>query len=575
MFTSQIVGLLFSSFRRNAAQIERLTVSHTTRALPITQRPPLQWRAVFSASTFVFALSTVMAQIPGTLDTSFGSGTGKVVLPIGQRAELANATAIQQDGKILLAVSCRDINSNQVFCAARLNSDGTLDASFTGLSGSGTGTVLVPVGARNGAYATAIALQANGKIVLGGYCQDVIGNFDDFCVVRLNSDGSLDTTFRGGTGKVVQPIGAGYDRASALALQSDNKIIVAGTCTDTTGSNADFCVARLNVDGTLDASFVGPSGTSNGKFVLPVGTSDDILVGVAVQASDNKIVLLGRCYNGSPNFCVARLNNNGSLDASFVGPSGSGNGKFLLPIGKKSSDSAAAIAIQADGKIVLVGFCQGDVSNVFCVARLNVNGAFDTNFVGPNGTPEGKFLLPVAPVLPSSSDLATAVTLQLDGKIVVAGGCYTNNTVRTFNAFCVVRLNGDGTRDTSFVGTTGTGKLVLPIVSDNASVNGVVMQQDGKVVLAGYCSTRPLANDLNFCVARLIGGPVSVAGCSLDLDGDGLTTATVDGLIATRVMLGLRGPTVIAGITFPVNATRNSWPAISQYLVSQCGLNVY
>ena len=519
-------------------------------------------------SILLLASSTVMAQVPGTLDTTFGSGTGKVILPIGPTIDQANATVVQPDGKIVLAGSCRDINGVQVFCAARLNADGTLDASFVGPSGTGNGKFLLPVGARNGAYATAIALQSNGKIVLAGYCQDVIGNYDDFCAARLNGDGTLDTSFGAGTGKVALPIGVGFDQASGVALQSDNKIVLAGTCFDTTFSNADFCVARLNVDGTLDASFVGPSGTGGGKFVLPIGTADDKLRGVAVQASDGKIVLMGTCdATNFTDFCVVRLNANGSFDTSFVGPKGTGNGKFLLPLGK-TYDYAAAIAIQTDGKIVLAGFCQGDTGYDFCVARLNVNGALDANFVGPNGTVDGKFLLPIG----SNGDLAAAVTLQPDGKILVAGYCENPN----FESFCVVRLNGDGTRDTSFVGTAATGKVLLPIGPYRNYATAIALQSDGRIVLGGFCSGDPAgAADSDFCVARLNGGPVGIAGCSLDLDGDGLTTATVDGLIATRVMLGLRGPTVIAGISFPVNAKRNSWPAISQYLVSQCGLNVY
>ena len=512
-----------------------------------------------------------MAQVPGTLDTTFGSGTGKVILPIGPTLDQANATAVQPDGKIVLAGTCRDNVSGEYFCVARLNTDGSPDSTFIGPSGTGNGKFLVPVGSNGLGKATAMALQPNGKIILAGYCSNG-ANYDDFCAARLNGDGSFDTTFGAGTGKVLLPIGVGPDQLTAIALQPDNKIVLAGTCFDTTLSSADFCVARLNVDGMLDATFVGPSGTGNGKFVLPIGTADDKLQGVAVQASDGKIVLLGTCdATNFTDFCVVRLNANGSFDTSFVGPKGTGNGKFLLLIGK-TYDYAAAIGLQTDGKIVLAGFCQGDAGIVFCVARLNVNGAFDTNFIGPNGTIDGKFVLPITPVLPvgSNSDGATSIALQPDGKILVAGYCLTT----TFNAFCMVRLNGDGTRDTSFVATTGTGKLLLAVGINNASASSVALQSDGKVVLAGSCSNGT-TNDNDFCVARLNGGPVGIAGCSLDLDGDGMTTATVDGLIATRVMLGLRGPTVIAGINFPVNATRNSWPAIRQYLVSQRGLNVY
>ena len=217
---------------------------------------------------------------------------------------------------------------------------------------------------------------------------------------------------------------------------------------------------------------------------------------------------------------------------------------------------------------MLAGYCQGDTGVDFCAARLNVNGAFDANFVGPNGTVDGKFLLPIG----INGDYATSIALQLDGNILVAGTC----EAPSLESFCLVRLNGDGTRDTSFVGTAATGKVLLPIGTYRSSASAVALQSDGKIVLGGFCSSASASgSDFDFCVARLNGGPVGIAGCSLDLDGDGLTTATVDGLIATRVMLGLRGPTVIAGVNFPANAKRNSWPAISQYLVSQCGLNVY
>ena len=569
MFALQIMLSFLSQFRRSdAGRIAAIAVSRGEQSPPTALRALLFRRVAFAISTFLLAMSTAIAQMPGTLDTSFGSGTGKVILPIGPTLDQANASAMQPDGKIVLAGSCRDINSVQVFCAARLNTDGTLDANFVGPSGTGNGKLLLPVGARNGAYATVITLQSNGKIVLAGYCQDVIGNFDDFCAARLNSDGSLDTTFGAGTGKVALPIGLGSDQVNGVAMQSDNKIVLAGTCFDATFSNADVCVARLNVDGTLDASFVGPNGTGGGKFVLPIGTSHDKLSGVAVQASDGKIVLLGTCNNGSPtDFCVARLNTNGSLDTGFVGPSGTGNGKFLLPIGK-TYDYAAAIAIQTDGKIVLGGYCQGDSGYDFCLARLNANGGFDANFVGPNGTVDGKFLLPIG----SNGDFATSIALQPNGKILLAGYCETT----TFQSFCLVRLRSDGTRDTSFVGTAATGKVLLPIGAYNNYASAIALQSDGKVVLAGYCTDNPAnSSNIDFCVTRLTGGPVGIAGCSLDLDGDGLITATVDGLIATRVMLGLRGPTVIAGINFPVNATRSSWPAISEYLFSQCGLDVY
>ena len=118
--------------------------------------------------------------------------------------------------------------------------------------------------------------------------------------------GSLDTTFAAGNGKIGNlAIGTGNDNANAVAVQPDGKIVLAGYCGN--GSNVDVCVARLNADGTLDTSFDGPGGSGNGKFLLPIGTGNDNANAVAVQP-DGKIVLAGGCYNGSNNdFCVARL----------------------------------------------------------------------------------------------------------------------------------------------------------------------------------------------------------------------------------------------------------------------------
>ncbi len=369
----------------------------------------------------------------GTLDASFdgpgGNGNGKFLLPIGTGSDYARALALQPDGKIVLTGSCSN-GINDDFCVARLNADGTLDTSFDGPGGGGNGKVLLPIGSNDNAYA--VAIQPDGKIVLAGYCWN--GSNSDFCVARLNADGSLDANFDGpsgtGDGKFLLPIGSGQDRAKAVTLQPDGKILIAGYCHN--GANEDFCAARLNVDGTLDTSFDGPSGFGNGTFLLPVGTGDDLAFALALQP-DGKIVLAGTCLNGANNdFCVARLHTDGTLDETFDGASGTGNGKFLLPIGT-GTDYAFALALQPDGKVVLAGFCAA-VDDDFCIARLNPDGTLDSTFDGPLGTGNGKFLIPISP----GNDVATALALQPDGRIVLAGYCTNGGN----NDFCVARLNG-------------------------------------------------------------------------------------------------------------------------------------
>jgi uncharacterized delta-60 repeat protein len=380
----------------------------------------------------------------GSLDASFdgpgGAGNGKFLVPIGASGDVvAYALALQPDGKIVIAGYCSN-GVNADFCIARLNADGALDASFDGPSGAGDGKFLLPIGTSND-YAYALALQPDGKIVLAGEC--FRGSSRDVCIARLNADGTLDASFDG-------PSGVGYPGfpgngkfplsivdisvANALALQPDGKIVIAGYCVN--GSNSDFCIARLNADGSFDASFDGPSGLSGGVFLLPIGASDDVASALALQP-DGKIVIAGYCSNGGNfDFCIARLNADGSLDASFVGPSGVSSGKILLPIGA-SSDVPYGLAMQPDGKIVIAGRCVNGGSFEFCIARLNANGSLDAGFDGPSGAGNGTFLLPIS-AGSARSDVAYALALQPDGKIVLAGTCFNGSN----NDFCVARLYG-------------------------------------------------------------------------------------------------------------------------------------
>ena len=530
--------------------------------------PASSWHSLAMALVIVMTCTlpaASFAQLPGSLDTSFGTAGKAVSIPIGSKHNQLTAAAIQPDGKIVLAGLCI-VGTGVDFCVARLNIDGLLDVTFDGPSGVADGTVLLPIGTGDD-FAFALALQPDGKILLSGYCQN--GAAIDFCVARLNPNGSFDTSFVGpsgtGNGKVMFSVGSGtsYTQASAIALQPDGKILLAGECR--TGSNSDFCVARLNANGSFDPSFNGPSGTGGGRFALAIGPGFDALTAMALQ-SDGKIVLAGFCANASlvREFCIARLNVDGTLDASFNGPAGNGNGKFLLSI-NGGGDNANALVVQPDGKLVLVGQCLGSVVNI-CVTRLNPDGAYDQSFDGPGGNGNGKFLIPIG----SSYGVATAVAQQPDGKIVIAGYCYGAGN----EDFCTARLNGDGSLDATFAGPAGNalGKFLLPIGLARDEGTAIVLQPDGKIVLAGYCVN---GSNPDFCAARLNGGPFSARNCSLDIDGDGSITTATDVLINARVALGFRGAAVLSGISFSADAKRNTWPLIRDYLFSQCGLAVY
>jgi uncharacterized delta-60 repeat protein len=185
-------------------------------------------------------------------------------------------------------------------------------------------------------------------------------------------------------------------------------------------------------------------------------------------------------------------------------------------------------------------------------------GDLDTTF----GLFNGKVITAVSA---SGDDSARSAAIQRDGKIVLAGRCENG----TRYAFCVVRLNSDGTNDQTF-STNGSVIAAISTTDDDVG-EAIAIDANGRIVVAGSCGTTP---DRDFCVARFQGGPFGAKNCSPDIDGDGLMTATVDALINTRVMLGLTGSAVTGGITFPADATRNSWSDIRTYLVTQCGMTI-
>ncbi len=271
----------------------------------------------------------------GTLDTTFGSGGIKLV-DINGKDDFGWDCVIQSDSKIVVGGYSKRFGKDN-FALIRLNTDGNLDTGF----GSG-GKVTTTVGSSS-SFAHAIGIQKiapnAGKIILAGYATF---SSQDFALTRYNSSGSLDTTF-GSSGVASINFEGNIDKAFSLAIQGDDKVVIAGT--NYTGTYNDFAMARLNVNGTMDSGF-----GSAGKVTTAVGPYYDEIHAIAIQ-TDGKIVAAGHVYNASvvPDFGVLRYTPNGTLDSSF----GEG-GKLITPIGS-DTDRAEGIVIQADGRIVVVG----------------------------------------------------------------------------------------------------------------------------------------------------------------------------------------------------------------------------
>jgi uncharacterized delta-60 repeat protein len=316
------------------------------------------------------------------------------------------------------------------------------------------GKVTTAIGASdNEAYS--VAIQSDGKIVAAGSSKN--GSNYDFALARYNTDGTLDTNFGTG-GKVITAIGSSTDVAESVAIQSDGKIVAAGFSNN--GSNNDFALVRYNTNGTLDTTF-----DSDGKVTTAIGSANDAAYSVAIQ-SDGKIVAAGFSNNGSNNdFALVRYNTDGSLDTNF----GTG-GKVTTAIGS-GIDIAYSVAIQTDGKIVAAGFSRsGGNNDDFALVRYNTNGTLDTTFDS-----DGK----VTTAIGSGADIAQSVAIQTDGKIVAAG--YSNNGSNV--DFTLVRYNTDGTLDTTF---DSDGKVTTAIGSGTDQARSVAIQSDGKIVAAGF-----------------------------------------------------------------------------------------
>jgi uncharacterized delta-60 repeat protein len=295
------------------------------------------------ASSDDFALARLKPN--GTLDTSF-SGDGKVSVPIGNSYDQISDIVIQPDGKIVAAGDVYGTSSTR-FGIIRFLSNGSFDPTF----GTG-GYVGINFGSSQ-SNCSAIALQNDGKIIVAGKAE--VSSKSSIAIARLNTNGSLDTSFSH-DGKVTTSYSTIADLGNSLVLQPDGKIVIAG-CAGTSSGNDDFGIYRYNTDGTLDNTF-----SSDGIVITPIGASNNEAFSISLQ-TDGKIIAAGRSYNGSKfDFAMVRYNTDGSIDSSF-----SSDGIVTTNIGT-FDDEIYATEIQPNGQIIAAGYSYSSQSD-FAMAR--------------------------------------------------------------------------------------------------------------------------------------------------------------------------------------------------------------
>lgn len=354
-----------------------------------------------------------LGQQPGANDITFNTSDGPAFGDGTGFNDIVKATCIQPDGKIIVGGWFDEYNGVGRNFIARLNPDGSNDATFN----IGTGFM-----GYSYEYVKAITLQADGKILVGGSFEGFNG-INRNRIVRLNANGTIDATFNPGTGF--------NDAVSAIAVQTDGKIIVGGAFTQFNGTTMNR-IARLNPNGTLDATFA-------------IGTGFNGVNTISIQ-TDGKIVVGGffTQYNGTTMNRIARLNTNGSLDPGFN-------------IGTGFDYTVNCTAIQPDGKIIVGGwFDEFNGVTTENIARLNSNGSLDATFNTGTGF---------------SADV-NSVAIQSDGKIVVGGQFSQFNGLPTGR---IARLNTNGSADLTF--NSGTGF--------NGRVDCIAIQTDGKIISGG------------------------------------------------------------------------------------------
>lgn len=321
--------------------------------------------------------------------------------------------------------------------------------------------------------ARGVVVQPDGKVIAVGLASSLSTSFvSGFALIRYNNDGSLDASFGSG-GKAFTNFFRGAE-AEAVALQPDGKIVVVGSAFQPSlFSNLTFAVARFNSDGSLDSSFGTGGLVTTDFFTDQFGQA----MGLAIQP-DGKIIAVGivAVPNTLFDFGIARYNADGSLDLTF------GVGGKVMTDFFGHEDFARDVALQADGKIVVLGDMMSP-NSVFIpgLARYNPDGTLDPSF-GTGGK--------VSSDLGFNRHISSGLALQSDGKIVAAG----IGSEQFDSLGFILRYNTDGSPDMTFGVQSQVFLTFVPFIED------MVVQPDDKIVVAG---TNDSFSGTDFGLARL------------------------------------------------------------------------
>ncbi|HDS07597.1 MAG TPA: T9SS type A sorting domain-containing protein [Bacteroides sp.] len=391
------------------------------------------------------------------------TSTYKLLVDMGTRYDYAYSVAVQHDNKVIVG---GDAWGNP--CLIRFDTTGAPDYSF-----GSSGKVFTSWNCASNPADNDIKVQEDGKIVLGTRYDN--GTDENFVVARFHTDGTADSTFSG-NGKVITRIGDYSDLCNCIAIQPDGKIL-AGGCTGVDTASKwmyDFAVVRYHPDGTIDTEF-----GENGSVSTHIGNQYSIGYSMAIQP-DGKIILAGETRDSIfSDVAIARYHPDGSPDHSF------GTAGIVRTTLSETDDFARSVALQSDGKIVVAGSTQQDLSNYdIALLRYLPDGSLDNTF-GVNGIVKTDVGI----------EFGSSVVVQPDQKIIVAGGL----TTTTIYDFAILRYHTDGILDNSF---GNNGLMSISFGGGDSEGQSVALGNDGEIIIAGsYNHGAP--NYFDFALVRL------------------------------------------------------------------------
>lgn len=403
----------------------------------------------------------------GTLDSDFDGDGIRIDSFDNNTTDIANAVKVLPDNKVIVAGTA-EIQGDKDIAILKYNIDGSPDVTFRG-----TGRASINLGTGFNDFATSMAIQPDGKILIGGYTDNGGSGTNSLVVLRLRPDGQPDSTF-GTYGQVTYPTTSATSYYAMVAVNNTTGTIALGGAT-----SGVLSVCQMHADGTPDLAF----GTAGVATITPAAGHYYTVTGLA-YGPDGRLVAAGQYYgSGDQQFYAIKLLTDGTPDLSF-----SVDGFVATSFTPTSHDDAYSLIVQPDGKIVIGGYSNDGSQYNFAVLRYNTDGTLDLSLAGT-----GKKV-----ITGSGNTYVLGMALASDGQYLLGGLANTPAGSR----YAVLRLRADGVVDSTF----GTDGLTLTNVRNGSfqQANAIAQAPDGRIVQTGGAGTT--ISSANFATVRYLSG---------------------------------------------------------------------